>query len=448
MTNRRNLWRALERRGRNRSADDILAGASAELDRARVVASGYVADSAVTPRRQRRFTPFLAAAAAFALVIGAGSIVALARISGDGDVDSGGTTPTSTPTSIPAAAIEGETPELEEPPSPDSAEGAGAVQEAIDWHWTRENARAACMAERGFEYVPYVSQQTIDEATRSYGDPIRVERTIDEMLDADGEYFDTLFPMDSTPGSRKEMESLREGMAQAGWQAILGASGVVAPTDDLQPDDKDPNTALRMQMKGTSEWDGYWRAFQGWTGDERANGTATEEDTYNSCMSIADREAGPEPMPPTQELYQQVYSQADRDRMLELGRRITVLVDSDPRMAAAAEATNQCLLDLGYGTTNLQKYMFDLVHDELRAAGVEDPFFRDETSSYEVREQLQIQALGAERVTELQSLESTLAVATVDCAIPNSQIHRQVIRDYERHILDQNPDLIELLTRW
>lgn len=449
MMNRRDLWRALERRGRNRSADDILAGASAELDRARVVGSAYVADGADTARRQRRFTPLLAAAAAFTLVIGAGSVVALFSSSGDADMDSGGLTPTSTPTSIPVVSTDGEAPDSEGPSSPDSANGVetAAVQEGIDWHWTRENERAACMAERGFEYIPYVSQRTIDEMEAIYGDPVQDTRTIDEMLDADGEYFDTLFPMDSTPLSRKQMEDLRESMAQTGWRAILGRSPVAPPADDLSMGEEDPNTALRLQMKDTSEWDGYWRAFQGWTGDERADGTATEEDTYNSCMSIADREAGPEPVTPTQELYQQVYSQADRNRMAEFGRRITVLVDSDPRMAAAAEATNQCLLDLGYGTTNLEKYMYDLVHDELRAAGVEDPFFRG-VASYEERERLHIEALGAERFAELQSLESTLASATVDCGIPRSAVHREVIRDHERQILEKNPDLIELLTRW
>lgn len=418
--------------------EDRINNAADEMRRDVAAFNGRPASSVRGRHQRRRIAMGTMVVAAVLGLSGLGAFIALDPAGLDAATGGTGTT-----TSVPVTAAVAETSESEEAPMPVLS---AAVQTAIDWHWTRENARAVCMAERGFEYVPYVRQRTLDDMALVYGDPARDGRTIEEMLDTNGEYFHPLFNIDSVPLSQRELENTREGMALTGWHAILGKPPV-ASSEDALDEQEDPNTALRKQLEGTPEWDGYWRAFQGWTGNERADGTATEEDTYNSCMSIAERAAGPEPQSPTSALYDEVYSQADMNTMREFASQITQLVDTDPRMAAAGQATDQCLLDLGYGTTNLQEYMYDLVHDELRAAGVDDPFFRGVTS-YEERERLHIEALGAERVAELQALESRLAVATIDCAIPRSAVHREVIRDYERQMLEQNPGLVELVTRW
>ncbi len=306
----------------------------------------------------------------------------------------------------------------------------GFAEVVIAWYWTIEEETARCMAERGFEYVPYVPQVTIDNTRGMYG-----ENQIEVRPDADEYFWAPLFPMEMSPVSEGMLEESLEEARRTGFSIFfepeLNTDVAAPPEDDL---DANPNGAIVQALEGEEQAE-YFRALQGYAaGDlDGANGPS-EAAMENACGEVARRLAGPEPMPPAR------LEGIDIEQLHVMGDKVYRLTHADPRLDAAEADRVACLADRGL-PTDPYEYILDLLYAE-RERITGDPHGAFEGQG---TEDGMAKAFGADRLRELQAEELAAAVAGNECAIPYSRVEREVIRDYEQQVLAENPDIADLL---
>ncbi|KAA3637576.1 MAG: hypothetical protein DWP92_07575 [Armatimonadetes bacterium] len=314
----------------------------------------------------------------------------------------------------------------EDPPVSRTVGSVGFAETLIDWHWAVETETARCMAERGFEYEPYVPQPMIDGIRALYG-----ENRIEVKPDVD-DYWAPLLPMESSPGSLNQEEEILAMAHRTGFNIFFEPESLrPSPADD---GDDNPNAATVAAL-GSEEAAEYHRAMQGFTVEDLDSANQpTEEQLENSCSQIGRNRAGPEPLPPTQ------LDAVDIEKLNTLGDEVHRLVNTDPRLDAAEAERVACLADQGvppdpYG------YVLSLLRSELeRVTG--DPRGTIEGQGTEPG---MAEAFGVERLRELQQEELVAAIAGNECAMARTQVERELITEYEQRILAENPDFAALL---
>lgn len=303
----------------------------------------------------------------------------------------------------------------------------GFAEDVIAWHWTIEEEAALCMAERGFDYVPYVPQPTIDGLRAMY-DENRIEIKPDAY-----EYWAPLLPMVSSPGSEAMEERALAMARRTGFNVFFETEGrgLPAPDDDLIAN---PNAAI-VQGLVDEEQDEYWRALQGYAaGDIEGGNEPSEAVIQDACSVVARRLVGPEPVPPTQ------LDAVDLEKLDVLGDKVHRLAHADSRMDAAAVERAACLADRGL-PPHPHEYILGLLRSETERVTGDPQGYIEEGHS----EAGKAKAFGADRLRELQAEELAAAVGGNECAMPYSQTLRELITEYEQQVLADNPDIAALL---
>ena len=322
-------------------------------------------------------------------------------------------------------------PDMEPEPSVSTSTvpSGGFAGTVIAWHWQVEEETARCMAERGFDYVPYVPQVTIDNLRGMYD-----ENRIEVKPDVD-EYWAPLLPMESSPVSVNDEEMLLEMARRTGFDIFFELESFgQPPEDDLTAD---PNGAI-AQALGDEELAEYHRALYGYAaGDLDGVNEPSEEAMENACTEVARRNAGAEPLPPAR------LEGVDIERLSILGDKVFQLVQADPRLEAAKTERVACLADQGLPPYPYE-YILGLLRSETeRVTG--DPQGAIENTGD--KETDFARAFGADRLRELRAEELAAAIAGNECAMPYTRVIRELINEYERQILAENPDIAALLNQ-
>lgn len=308
----------------------------------------------------------------------------------------------------------------------------GFAEVMIAWHWTIEDETVRCMAERGFEYVPWVPHVTIKNARGMYG-----QGQIEVRPDADEYFWAPLFPMEMSPLSEGMLEEGLEEAQRTGFNILFEPelnTGIEAPAED--DSDVNPNGAIVQSLEGEKRAE-YFRALRGYAaGDFNGANEPSEAAIMNACGEVARRSAGPEPIPPTR------LEGIDMEKLHVMGDKVYRLTHADPRLDTAEARRVACLNDRGLPAYPHQ-YILDLLYAELEHVTEDAHGVLPKTG--EGKETNFAQALGADRLRKLQAEELASATAGNECAMPYSRVEREVIREYGQQVLDENPDIADLL---
>lgn len=270
----------------------------------------------------------------------------------------------------------------------------GGIDAAESERWQRvnEDAKAACMAAEGFEYVPFVM---VFEVTPLPGGGESIEHAGQRVSGLD--------------------ESPQEFAAQYGY----GLS-VALPTDgDTRPD---PNEAIVDAMSVT-ERVAYHQALFGITQSLDDNGYPDSEISFGdpgSCwIEGVDAAEGIVSAPDDGR------AQVDASFSSLLGQIGSIYeeVMRDPRITGATQRWTECMSAAGYpGYADMNAPQSDiaeraraLMGDSLDPANAEP-----------------------EALAELQRLEIAVAVADVECQGDFGTIYVEVTRDHEQQFVDQH----------
>lgn len=310
-----------------------------------------------------------------------------------------------------------------------AAASGGFGEEVIAWHWAVEEEIALCMAERGFDYVPYVPQPMLDSLRARYD-----ENLLEIKPDVD-EYWAPLLPMESSPGSVSQAEGMLEMARRTGFNIFFEPEGraLPGPDDDLTAN---PNAAI-VQGLVNEEQDEYWRALQGYAaGDIEGGNEPSEAAIQDACSVVARGLAGFEPVPPTQ------LDAVDLEKLDVLGDKVFRLAHADARLDVAGVERVACLADRGL-PPDPYEYILGLLRSETERVTGDPQGFIEEGYS----EAGKAEAFGADRLRELQAEELAAAVGGTECGMPYSQVLRDLINEYEQQVLADNPDIAALLDR-
>ncbi len=303
------------------------------------------------------------------------------------------------------------------------------VAVTIDWHRSIEAEIARCMADRGFQYTPYVSQRTIDNIRTQYEEPL-----VEVQPGSDGDFWAPLFGVRSSPGSANFLEELLEGAREAGYYVFfdLTYASTDRPADDTGDD---PNIAIVRSLT-VEEANEYWRALQGYAAGE-ADGVNELPDLAieDACSNTARGLVGPMPQMSTP------FDGIDTTRLRTLGDEVFRAVHADPRMDAAKVDRIACLNDRGY-PADPYAYIVSLLRTATEAATGDPEGIVGLTGH---KEDDLARAIGRDRLQQLQAEEIGAATADIECLMEMSSVERRLITEYEQKVLDENPDIAAIL---
>ncbi|KAA3637578.1 MAG: hypothetical protein DWP92_07585, partial [Armatimonadetes bacterium] len=307
------------------------------------------------------------------------------------------------------------------------------VTATIEWYRTIEDEIARCMAGRGFEYVPHVSQRTIDNVRTQYEEPL-----VEVQTGTESRFWAPLFPMESSPGSVAMLEERMEKAGETGF----GLSFELTPsTAALQPIDntaEDPNSAIRRSLT-EAEADEYWRALQGFAaGDLDGTNEPSGPAIDNACLETARRLAGPMPQVSTP------FDGIDTDRLFTIGEEVFRAVHADPRMDAAETERVTCLANHGY-PADPYSFIVTLLRSEVESATSSSPGTVEENTGHKEADLARV--LGLDRLRQLQAEEIGAASAAIECSFDYSSVERELIAEYEQEALIENPDIASALSQ-
>lgn len=280
---------------------------------------------------------------------------------------------------------------------PGSVIGPQTAEEASAMAREAEELTAACMAERGYEYTPFVQ--------------------------GEGELFST-FGFDETFAKSYGFGIVRDLFGET----FLGKES---------PGEEDPNSAITEAMT-PAEQDGYFVALYG-QGPDIDSETMTQDEidaAYESyvpdgCRGLAE---------------QQVYGGGPSDGSAafyeEFGDDLEAVyasMESDPRSAEVDAAWSTCMADLGYGFTE-EADAYEYIHDELFAIGaIEKP--ADAAFGYAA---MPIEA-GSELEAQVKAIaeeEVEIAMASIGCSDHMWNLFEDLRREGElRFILEHRDEL-------
>lgn len=296
----------------------------------------------------------------------------------------------------------------------------------LQWMQERESAVARCMAERGFEYIPHVAQNIVDDLLA------QDEAPAVDIPSPGSDGLVLLFP--SEPLSEHLIDQIIEDAALNGFHVFIFPE-LQEQTNSAQPV-PNPNIGIVGELTDAEHTE-YFRALQGYAEEDVSEeGLIVGGSLDAACLDVAAEAVGPEPQPPNQ------LSGIDTQQLFDLGERVYRLALADPAMAAADQKLAKCLA-ANEAPADPAQYMRTLLAQALeQATGSPDGPLLDsgEGSAADL-----VLTFGAERLAEYQAAERAMAVAYHTCLKARTLVQYELLLQYQNEALQAEPDLAAML---
>ncbi len=299
-------------------------------------------------------------------------------------------------------------------------------RQSVEWMQTIEQGTSQCMAERGFEYIPYIAQNVVDDFLAM--DEAATIEVYSPGLD------DLVLMLPEEPAREEFIAELAKDAAINGFGVFIAP--VPVAEDDPNPRDRssNPNRPITDAMSDQEEAE-YYRALQGYaTEDVTDDGQFVGGSRDTPCLEVGREAAGPEPEPPNQ------LDGIDVDRLFALGERVYRLAHADPAMAGAYEAFAACLAERG-APPDPYEYIGDLWNRALDEANPDGLFeYTGDGPAADL-----VHNFGEEKLREYQEIERAMAVIAYECLIARNVVERRLLLQYQEEALRAEPDIATML---
>ncbi len=296
----------------------------------------------------------------------------------------------------------------------------------VQWIQTREREVSRCMAERGFDYVPFVAQNIVN-------DLLAQDETASLEVASPG-LDDLVLPLPSEPLSERMVDQIIEDAALNGFHVFIFPE-LQEPAAAERPS-ANPNIDIVNSLTDAERTE-YFRALQGYaTKDVSEDGLVVGGSLDAPCLDVGLEAAGPEPQQPSH------LSGIDTQRLFDLGERVYRLALADPEMAVADQELAECLTDNGAPADPAQ-YMRTMLAQALeQATGSPDgPLV---VSGRGPAADLAL-TFGDEKLAEYQVAERAMAVAYHTCLKARTATVRELLLQYQNEALHAEPDIAAML---